>query len=199
MRIPLALTLVVVAAAVMSFAQDTSALLPPKGSPVAIIVFEDLQCPDCAKAEPILKAVEEEAKVPLVRHDMPLPMHAWAYDAHIIARYIDSLSPAAGEKYRHWVFTNQISINAKNLRGMSQRVLDEQKLPALPDNIDPKGTLAAKVKADFQLGQRAGVGHTPTIFVASHKTISQPIVEDVDHDLLLKVIDETKAQAEKKK
>ena len=33
-------------------AGDTSALHPPAGSRMALVVFEDLQCPACAKAEP---------------------------------------------------------------------------------------------------------------------------------------------------
>ena len=47
---------------------DTSALKPPKGYKVALVVFEDLQCPDCARAEPLLKEAEKSYKIPLVRH-----------------------------------------------------------------------------------------------------------------------------------
>ncbi len=36
-------------------AGDTSALHPPAGSRMALVVFEDLQCPACAKAEPLLE------------------------------------------------------------------------------------------------------------------------------------------------
>jgi hypothetical protein len=34
---------------------DPSALKPPPGARVAIIEFEDLECPDCANANPLLK------------------------------------------------------------------------------------------------------------------------------------------------
>src|SRR5689334_17163620 len=38
-----------------SYAADTSALKPPPGQSVAIVEFLDLQCPDCANANPLLK------------------------------------------------------------------------------------------------------------------------------------------------
>ena len=39
-------------------AQDASLLKPPKGSKVALIVFEDLQCPDCRRANPLLNEAD---------------------------------------------------------------------------------------------------------------------------------------------
>jgi protein-disulfide isomerase len=185
-------------AAVMAFSADTSALKPPKGARVAIVVFEDLQCPDCARAEFILKDAEKETKVPLVRHDFPLPQHDWSFDAHIIARYLDSKSPAIGEDYRHWLFTNQPTINKANLRGMSERFAEEHKV-ALPAFVDPAGKFAAKVKADFQLGQQLGVQHTPTIYVVSDTLRGQPFVEVVDRAQLVQMVNDMKAQVAKEK
>jgi protein-disulfide isomerase len=185
-------------ATVMAFAADTSALRPPKGARVAIVVFEDLQCPDCARAEFILKDAEKETKVPLVRHDFPLPQHNWSFDAHIIARYLDTKSPAIGEEYRHWLFTNQPSINKENLRGMSERFAEEHKVQ-LPGNVDPTGKLAAKVKADFELGQQLGVQHTPTIYVVSDTQLGQPFVEVVKREQLVQMVNDMKAQIAKEK
>ena len=54
---------------------DTSMLRPPKGSKVAIIVFEDLECPDCARAAPLLHEAAKQYNIPLVQRDFPLPMH----------------------------------------------------------------------------------------------------------------------------
>jgi protein-disulfide isomerase len=187
-----------VMATVMAFAADTSALRPPKGARVAIVVFEDLQCPDCARAEFILKDAEKETKVPLVRHDFPLPQHNWSFDAHIIARYLDTKSPAIGEEYRHWLFTNQPSINKENLRGMSERFAEEHKVQ-LPGNVDPTSKLAAKVKADFELGQQLGVQHTPTIYVVSDTQLGQPFVEVVKREQLVQMVNDMKAQIAKEK
>jgi len=177
----------------MAFAADTSALRPPKGARVAIMVFEDLQCPDCARAEFILTDAQKETGVPLVRHDFPLPQHNWSFDAHVIARYLDTKSPAIGEEYRHWCFINQASINKENLRGMSERFAEEHKVQ-LPAFVDPAGKLTAKVKADFELGQQLGVQHTPTIYVVSDTQRGQPFVEVVDRMQLVQMINTMKAQ-----
>jgi len=185
--------LAVLLMAVTAFGADTSALRPPKGARVAIVVFEDLECPDCARVEPILRDAVKETNVPLVRHDFPLPLHFWSFQAHVIARYFDTKSPALGEEYRHWIFTNQSSINKTNLRGMSERFADEHKvqLPAFPD---PTGELTAKVTADFKLGQQLGVQHTPTIYVVSDTLRGQPFVEVVDRMQLVQMINTMKQQ-----
>ncbi|HEY8670584.1 MAG TPA: hypothetical protein VIL63_07090, partial [Terriglobales bacterium] len=58
-----------------AFAQDPALLRPPKGAPVAVVVFEDLQCPKCRTDSPLEEQAARAHKIPLVRHDFPLPMH----------------------------------------------------------------------------------------------------------------------------
>ncbi len=174
---------------------NTTKLRPPKGSRIAIVTFEDLQCPDCAQAENTLKDAQQHFNIPLVRHDFPLPQHNWSYNAHVIARWFDTKSPELGEEFRHWVFANQISINKANLRGMAERFADEHNLE-LPQNVDPKGELAAKVQADFAYGQQIGVGHTPTIFIVSDSQRSEPMVEVVDRTQMFSIIDRMQKELE---
>ena len=66
--------------------KDTSMVKPPAGAKVAIYEFEDLECPACSHAFPIVHAAVEKYNIPLVRHDFPLKMHIWSRDAAIIAR-----------------------------------------------------------------------------------------------------------------
>jgi hypothetical protein len=61
--------------------KDSSALKPPPGYRVAIVEFEDLQCPDCARAFPVVKDAVEKYHIPWVQHDFPLPFHNWSFDA----------------------------------------------------------------------------------------------------------------------
>ena len=49
--------------------KDTSMLRAPKGSQVAIYEFEDLECPACSHAFPLVHSAVERYKIPLVRHD----------------------------------------------------------------------------------------------------------------------------------
>ncbi len=67
-------------------------LRPPAGARVAIIEFEDLECPDCARANPLLKQAAEQYKIPWVRHDFPLPQHDWSFQAAVNARWFDTIA-----------------------------------------------------------------------------------------------------------
>src|ERR1700722_4677169 len=60
---------------------NAKALRPPVGARVAIYEFEDLECPDCARANPLLKEAAAKYNIPWVRHDFPLPFHTWSFDA----------------------------------------------------------------------------------------------------------------------
>ena len=49
----------------LAFAQEQNpALKPPKGAKVAIVVFEDLQCPDCRRAAPLVAQAGKTYKFP---------------------------------------------------------------------------------------------------------------------------------------
>lgn len=179
------------ALALPAAAQDTSILRPPKGSKVALVVFEDLQCPDCRRAATVLQDAVKAYKIPLVRYDFPLPQHNWSFDAHVMARWFDTKSKAIGNEFRDHIFENQLQVTRENLRGYAERFAAQKKL-ALPFLVDPTGALAAKVKADVNLGKRTGVSHTPTIYVVSETTTGAPFVEVVDRTQLFALIDEMK-------
>ncbi len=103
--------------------KDTSMLKPPAGAKIAIFKFEDLECPACAHAYPIVHAAAERYKIPIVRHDFPLQMHIWSRDAAITARYLqDKVSPQIAEEFRGAVFAAQMSIASKeDLNNFTQK------------------------------------------------------------------------------
>src|SRR5271166_5825933 len=68
---------------------DPAALRPPAGAHVAIVEFEDMECPDCARANPLLREAAAQYHIPWVRHDFPLAFHAWSFDAAVYARWFD--------------------------------------------------------------------------------------------------------------
>ena len=59
--------------------------------------------------------------------------------------------------------------------------------------IDPQGKLASEVKADYALGQRIGIEHTPTIWVVTANSKGAPFVEVVDRTKLYQLIDQALA------
>jgi len=181
-------------AALPALPADTSALRPPKGAKVALVIFEDLQCPDCARAAPLVEEAARTYKIPLVRHDFPLPKHNWSFDAAVLARYFDAKSKKLGEDFRTFVFQHQPEITPENLHGFAEKFANEHQT-GLPFVVDPNGQLTAKVKADFNLGQRVGIEHTPTLYVVSNRTTGQPFVEVVDRTQLFSMIDQMKREA----
>jgi protein-disulfide isomerase len=172
---------------------DPAALRPPAGARVAIVEFEDMECPDCGRANPVLRDAAAKYHIPWVRHDFPLPFHAWSFNAAVNARWFDARSKALGDEYRDQVFANQISINTPDqLRQFTQKFADGHKI-ALPFAVDPQGKLAALVKADYALGQRVGIEHTPTIWVVTANSKGAPFVEVVDRSKLYQLIDQAMA------
>src|ERR1700753_4164720 len=91
---------------------DPAALKPPPGARVAIVEFEDMECPDCARANPLLSEAATQYHIPWVRHDFPLPFHAWSFDAAVYARWFDLKSKKIGDDFRDQVFANQNLIDA---------------------------------------------------------------------------------------
>jgi protein-disulfide isomerase len=161
-----------------AFAADATLLKPPRGAAVAIVMFEDLQCADCSKAFLAVWEAADTHKVPVVLHDFPLPMHNWAFDAAVWALYFDKTSADMGNDFRKFIYANQNQITRDSLPQWVQKFAAENKT-AVPSDKDPEGKLADLVKADYLLGQRIGVEHTPTIWVVSNSGVSQPLVEEV--------------------
>jgi len=171
-----------------SFASDPSSLKAPKGAKAAIIVFEDLQCPQCRRAAPQVKQAGVTYKIPVVRHDFPLPNHDWSYNAALIARYFDQTSKDLGNAFRDYAFEHQMEINPSNLRGYADKFAAEHKA-SLPFVIDPQGKLAAEIAEDKGLGQRIGLDHTPTIFIVSAKPNVKPVEVPSDMQQFYLMID----------
>jgi protein-disulfide isomerase len=183
------------AAAVTTVAHDkASALKPPPGSKVAIVIFEDLQCPDCARAHPLVHEVAKAQNVPVVRHDFPLPKHDWSFQAAVIARYFETKSDKLAEGWRMYCYTHQDELSPDNLTPAAKKFADANNVQ-LPFVMDPDGKLAAKVKADFALGQKIGIQHTPTIWVVGNTTTAEPFVEVVDRSQMSALVDKMKRQS----
>jgi protein-disulfide isomerase len=167
------------------------ALRPPKGSQVALVVFEDLQCPQCGRVAPLLDQASHTYKIPLVQHDFPLPLHNWSFDAAILARYFDTHSKELGNAFRLEVFSHQFDITPQSLHGFAEKFASDHKV-SVPFVVDPDGKLAALVKADKDLGLSLHVDHTPTVWVVSNKRPGPPYVDVKDTSLLYVTIDALK-------
>jgi protein-disulfide isomerase len=171
------------------YAADGSSLKPPPGARVAIVMFEDLECPDCARAYPMVWDAANSHKIPVVLHDFPLQMHPWSFDAAVFARFFDTKSEKLGNDFRGYIFSNQPQITKENLLQYVNKFANDNKTP-LPFAVDPDGKLKDKVVADRNLGTQIGLQHTPTIFVVGSGGAATPAVEVSDRSQLGQIIED---------
>lgn len=160
-------------------------LKPPSGARVAIVEFDDLECPACAHANPLLKEAAAKYRIPWVRHDYLIPFHNWSKTAAVNARWFDTRSKALGDEYRDAVFANQPNIYSPAMLNQFTQKFAQSHDIALPFAIDPQGTLLAEVNADVALGKRIGITETPTIYIVTEgpKGPSSMQVQNPDRDL----------------
>lgn len=172
------LTLAIAMLASFASAQQAvnPALRPPKGAALAIVVFEDLQCPQCKREAPVVAQAGKTYGIPVVRHDFPLPMHNWSYQAAVIAHYFDSRSKQLGVEFRDYIFEHQPEIFPMNLQQFAQKFATDHKVD-LPFVVDPQGKFAAEVNAERDLGKTLNLDHTPTIYIVSSNPKGRPFME----------------------
>jgi protein-disulfide isomerase len=150
--------------------KDTSAFRPPAGVRLAIIEFEDLECPLCALTSPMVHEAMNRYNIPRVHHDYIIPSHTWSRTAAINARYLeDRVSPKLAEDYRRDVFANQSRIASRDDLFSFTRTWFQSHGQTMPFVLDPTGRCAEEVQADCMLALRSGVAHTPTIIVATQR------------------------------
>lgn len=145
--------------------QDATALKPPPGTRVALVEFDDLECPLCAHYNPLFEQAATKYGILWVRHDLLIPGHIWSRQAAINARFFDTKSAKLGNDYRDYIFANQVSIETlPELSTWTQKFARSHGV-TMPFAIDPMGKFAAQVQADNDLGVRTGARSTPTVFV----------------------------------
>ena len=174
--------------------KDASSFKPPAGARVAIIEYQDLQCPACAHAFPIVHQAAEHYKIALVEKDFPLPQHVvlGSTDGAIWARYLqEKVSMKVADDYRGAFFAAQTGIqNRDDALNFTRRFFQSHQLQ-MPFVPDPTGQYAKDIAVDKALGERIGVQHTPTMIVCSqHEWVN---VTDVS--LLYQTIEEVAAKA----
>jgi protein-disulfide isomerase len=170
--------------------RDTSMLVPPPGAKVAIVEWEDLECPACAHAFPFVHMAVDHYKIPYVRYDFLIPGHIWSREAAIYARYLqDKVSPELATQYRREVFAAQFKFASKDDLNRFTQEFFKKNGKQVPFVIDPTGQLAREVAKDVALGNKLGLTETPTLVVVTPKGWIQ--VKDVSD--LYQAIDQAQA------
>jgi len=164
------------------------------GSRVRAVIYEDLQCSDCAAFRVMLDRQilpKYGDRVEFVHRDFPLAKHPSARSSAIAARYFFEKDPKLGLEYRRHALATLSETNEGNFQ---QRLSDFARQHGLkPDEAVAALTspeYAKLVDKDFQDGVSRGVAHTPTVFVNG-----VPFVETFTFEEISKGIDAALAQA----
>ena len=139
-----------------------SATKGAKNAPVTITIFDDFQCPYCARLVPTIDKVLEAypQQVRVVFKHFPLSMHKFARQAAIA-------SIAARNQGKFWpmhdeLFANYNKLNDAKIRELAEKIgLDMNKFDA--DIANP--ALQQEINLDMQLGTQAGVRGTPAVYI----------------------------------
>ncbi len=157
-------------------------------SPVKVLIYEDLQCGDCANFAVLLEQKilpRYGLKVAFVHKDFPLGKHDWARPAAIAARWVYEQDRSLGITFRRELMAEQNNVTSQNLKSWLTEF-------AMRNELDPKGILdalsdkrlTALVDQDLQGGVARGVSHTPTVYVGG-----QPFVETILYEDLARALD----------
>jgi protein-disulfide isomerase len=170
-------------ALVPTFAADRHLMEGAAQSPVRVIVYEDLQCPDCADFRTMLdeKLLPRYSSTVRFEHrDFPLSKHAWARPAAIAARYFEASSPGLGVAFRKYAMAHLREITAGNFsERLSQFAKDHGADPTKAVVALGDARLASLVEEDYQEGVARGIAKTPTVLVNGRPFIETFAFEDV--------------------
>ncbi|MEJ2198191.1 MAG: thioredoxin domain-containing protein [Desulfuromonadales bacterium] len=141
---------------------NNSAIKGPVDAPVTVMVFDDFQCPYCARLVPMIEKVMETypTQVRVVFKHFPLNMH-------IFARQAALASIAARNQGKFWqlhdqLFANYNQLNEEKIRELAASVgLDMERFDT--DIANP--ALQQEIAADMQLGADSGVRGTPAVYI----------------------------------
>jgi len=134
----------------------------PADAPVTIVMYDDFQCPYCAKLEPVLKQVEAlyPNQVRFVFKNFPLRMHNNAKPAALAAL-------AAERQGKFWEFHDQLFANYNRLSsGKIDEIAKSLQLDLeqfKKDQADP--ALLKQIDRDSNEAQQLGARGTPTVFL----------------------------------
>ena len=170
-----------------AFAAGTDIMEGNPSSPVKVLIYEDLQCSDCAVFRQLLDdkiLPKYGSRVAFVHRDFPLGKHDWARPAAIAARWVYEQSPVLGINIRRELLSERDHISSQSLKAWLTDY-------AYRNHLDPKGIVAsiddprlgALVDQQRQGAVARGLIHTPTVFVGGVSFVETIIYEDLARTL----------------
>ncbi len=153
----------------------------PEGAPVDIVLFDDLECPYCARMHAqLFPALLDRYgnNVRIVYRDFPITQHPWAMRAAVDTNCVAAQSPQA-----YWPLVDYIHAHAPEFGGtehsldranqtLDQLALDQARKDGLKvDAVEAciKKQDQTAIKASLKMGDDLGVEATPVLFINGEK------------------------------
>jgi protein-disulfide isomerase len=156
-------------------------------SPVRVVIYEDLQCSDCAVFRQMLDThllPMFAAQAAFEHRDFPLPKHSWARRAAVAARYFDTLGSKLGVAFRRETLGKLAAIAPEQFDShvaAFAKAHGKDGAAATAAMADPK--LNALVDEDYKEGVARGVAKTPTVFVNGEPFVETFTVEAISKSI----------------
>jgi protein-disulfide isomerase len=145
-----------------TFNNAGSPTLGPEKAKIEVTVFEDFQCPFCARIGPTLKALNKRFPndIRIVFKHLPLDIHADAQRASEAAM----MAHASGKFWalHDLLFRNQQKLSEADIIGYAQSL--DLDVKALQEALS-KGSYKSLIGRDVNDAKRAGVSGTPSVFL----------------------------------
>ncbi|MGC2302507.1 thioredoxin domain-containing protein [Candidatus Binatus sp.] len=157
----------------------------PANAPVTIVEFADFECPFCAHAFSVIETLVNttyKGKVKVIFKAYPLNVHPWAMKAAEAAECARMQNPDAFWDFARYFYTNQGSIDAKNIQDNVDKLAKTEKLdaPSLKACMESAQT-EARIKQDQTDGNSIHVSSTPTFFVNGIPVVGLPDGKIMDY------------------
>jgi protein-disulfide isomerase len=165
------------------FAAHSDVMEGNPASSVKVLIYEDLQCGDCARFRAMLDEKilpKYGSRVAFIHRDFPLGKHDWARPAALAARWVWEQDSEMGIAIRRELLSEQDSITSRNLNSWlvlfaARHYLDPKDI--LDSLTDPR--IGALVDQDRQAAVARGVSKTPTAYVGGQAFVETIVYEDL--------------------
>jgi protein-disulfide isomerase len=134
----------------------------PSGAPIELIEFSDFQCPFCQRANPTVQQVLSTYgdRIRFVYRNYPLPSHP-------NARPAAEAAACAADQNKFWPYHDRLFANPSKLStgDLKQHAADLGLDAGQFNTCVDTHKFKARVDADIEAGEQAGVNGTPAFFI----------------------------------
>jgi len=144
-------------------------------APLSLVMFSDMECPQCkAEVESLRKNLPAAfpTQVRVYFMDFPLSsLHPWASQAAVTGRCVLQQGGPQFWSYIDWIYANQGDIKLDNLRAKAEQFAKDDKLDLMSFGhcMDNPANVTAEVDKEIAIARSLRINETPTIFLNGRK------------------------------